>query len=181
MHTFEITIRNDRIKSYRVISWLIFIPHLAYFLFLISQGQSAGIKGLILIGLGLCYRVILYITQKKPVYPDPVFYFLMCLFWLSQESYLLAAIVTVLDIFLGISMTKMVFIFTKYNIERKAFPYKKYSWADIENVILKDGILTIDFKDNKLIQAEVDPSTPIDEAQFNSFSLTNLSTIQPLN
>ena len=168
--TYTITIRNDRIRSYLIISWLIFIPHLSYFLFLISQGQSAGIKGLILIGLGIGYRVILYITQKKPIYPDPVFYFLMTLFWLYQESYLLAAIVTILDIFLVISMTKMVFIFTKYNIERKAFPYKKYSWSELDNVILKDGILTIDFKDNKLIQAEIDPNSLIDEKEFNYFA-----------
>jgi hypothetical protein len=175
-NTFEITIKNDRIKSYRIISWLIFIPHIAYFLFLISQGQNAGIKGLILIALGIGYRVILYITRKKPVYPDPVFYFLMCLFWLTQESYLLAAVVTVLDVFLVISMTKMVFIFTKYNIERKAFPYKKYSWQELDNVMLKDGILTIDFKDNKITQAEIDPATSIDERQFNSFASINLST-----
>lgn len=172
MHTFEITIKNDRIKSYRIISWLIFIPHLSYFLFLISQGQNAGIIGLVLIGLGLGYRAILYITQKKPLYPDGVFYFLMFCFWIYQGSYLLGIIVTILDIFLIIAMHKIVFIFTKTSIERKAFPYKKYIWQELDNVILKDGILTIDFKDNKLIQAEVENS--LDEKAFNDFAEQNI-------
>ncbi len=49
--------------------------------------------------------------------------------------------------------------------------YKKmFYWVDLNNVILKDRILTVDFKSNKLIQSEIDEdSCDIDEKTFNRF------------
>jgi hypothetical protein len=35
-------------------------------------------------------------------------------------------------------------------------------------------MLTIDFDNNKLLQAEIEPSQNIDEAQFNLFSKTQI-------
>jgi hypothetical protein len=44
---------------------------------------------------------------------------------------------------------------------------KKFPWSSLQSVILKDGILTLDFINNKLIQKEVldddDPDAPEDE------------------
>ena len=36
------------------------------------------------------------------------------------------------------------------------FPGKKYQWDQFSNVVLKDNILTLDFKNNKLLQAEIE-------------------------
>ena len=47
---------------------------------------------------------------------------------------------------------------------------KKYSWKDIDNVVLKDGLLTIDFKNNKLFQKEIDgEDKEADEEEFNNW------------
>lgn len=47
---------------------------------------------------------------------------------------------------------------------------KKYSWQEIDNVILKDGILTIDFKNNKLFQKEIDSGeNEAEEEEFNNW------------
>jgi len=51
-----------------------------------------------------------------------------------------------------------------------SFPQKQYYWDEISNVVLKDGLLTIDLKNNKLIQKEVnDEVLPQDEKDFNDF------------
>ena len=51
-----------------------------------------------------------------------------------------------------------------------SFPQKKYSWNEISNVVLKDGLLSIDLKNNTLIQHTVDEAVPHDvEAEFNAF------------
>ncbi len=50
------------------------------------------------------------------------------------------------------------------------FPEKEYLWNTFNNVILKDNILTLDFKNNHLIQAEVEEPKNIDEKKFNSFA-----------
>jgi hypothetical protein len=50
------------------------------------------------------------------------------------------------------------------------FPQKKYNWNQVNNVIIKDGILTIDLKNNKLMQKDVDADiSEADEQDFNDF------------
>jgi hypothetical protein len=44
------------------------------------------------------------------------------------------------------------------------------TWQELNNVVLKDGLLTVDLKNNRIIQTEIlnsqgDPS----EAEFNEF------------
>ena len=47
---------------------------------------------------------------------------------------------------------------------------------EINNIVLKDGLLTIDLKNNKLIQKEVnDEVLPSDEHDFNEFCRQRLS------
>jgi hypothetical protein len=45
-----------------------------------------------------------------------------------------------------------------------------HPWTEFSNVILKDGLLTLDFKTNQLIQLGIEESEyPIDENGFNEF------------
>ncbi len=47
-----------------------------------------------------------------------------------------------------------------------------YDWSAFNNVILKDGLLTLDFKNNRLLQKEVaddDEEDDADEEEFNGF------------
>ena len=51
-----------------------------------------------------------------------------------------------------------------------SFPKQRYLWDAVNNVVLKDGLLTIDLKNNTLIQKEVnDPVSADIEAEFNRF------------
>ena len=53
-----------------------------------------------------------------------------------------------------------------------------FPWAGMENVILKDNLLTIDFKTNKIIQVEiVESSRMVDETEFNQFCNMQMSSI----
>ncbi len=60
--------------------------------------------------------------------------------------------------------------FDHEEIAFNSFPKKVYLWKDVANVVLKDGLLTIDLKNNKLIQKEVDADiSDSDEQDFNDF------------
>ncbi|MBA4197347.1 MAG: hypothetical protein C0459_07310 [Chitinophaga sp.] len=55
-------------------------------------------------------------------------------------------------------------------------PVKRYGWDDVNNVIMKDGILTIDFKNNKLFQREINEEVGRDiEKEFNAFCAKQLA------
>ncbi|HTR29814.1 MAG TPA: hypothetical protein VMH27_11125 [Puia sp.] len=54
-------------------------------------------------------------------------------------------------------------------------------WSDLNNVILRDGLLTIDFKNNRLIQREIadDPDEDdADEDEFNAFCREQLDLVR---
>ena len=48
---------------------------------------------------------------------------------------------------------------------------KKFLWISFQSVILKNGLLTLDFRDNKLIQKEVldDDEPDAQEDEFNDY------------
>jgi len=53
---------------------------------------------------------------------------------------------------------------------------KKFPWSSLQSVMLRDGVLTLDFHNNKIIQKEVldddDPDAPEDE--FNDYCRSKL-------
>jgi hypothetical protein len=48
---------------------------------------------------------------------------------------------------------------------------KQFRWADFTNIILKDGMLTMDFANNKLLQREVEDDEDEDDATEEEFNL----------
>jgi hypothetical protein len=55
---------------------------------------------------------------------------------------------------------------------------RRYTWTDLTNVVLKDGLLTLDFKNNKLLQKEVaddEDEDDADEEEFNMYCRQRLS------
>ncbi|MEO8172261.1 MAG: hypothetical protein ABI581_04225 [Sediminibacterium sp.] len=65
--------------------------------------------------------------------------------------------------------------FDEEGIIINSFPRRSYRWALLSNVVLKDCILTIDFKNNKLIQKETqEDTTEQEEKEFNEFCTKQL-------
>lgn len=54
---------------------------------------------------------------------------------------------------------------------------QNYAWTDFNNVILKDGLLTLDFKNNRLLQKEIlddEDEDDADEDEFNAYCQARL-------
>ncbi len=81
-------------------------------------------------------------------------------------------------------------IMEKYMIAKKEFGFsqegiiengilgRKIRWEELSNVIIKDQLLTIDFKNNKLIQIETDDEEDdeyeVDDDEFNTYCRNRL-------
>jgi hypothetical protein len=60
--------------------------------------------------------------------------------------------------------------FSKDAVTFNTFPSKHYNWQQLKNVILKDNILTLDFKNNKIFQKETESDVSAEtEKEFNEF------------
>ena len=57
---------------------------------------------------------------------------------------------------------------------------KKIAWNALQSVILKDGLLTLDFRNNILIQKEVleDDEPDADETEFNDYCRSKLLNLR---
>ncbi len=52
---------------------------------------------------------------------------------------------------------------------------RRYQWRDINNVVLRDGLLTIDFENNRLFQKEIDEGEKeASEKEFNNWCMEQL-------
>ena len=90
------------------------------------------------------------------------------------------AFIIIADIFLivlgKIALQNTAFNFNTSSIEKLNFPLKTYSWDEFSNIVVKDNILTMDFKNNKLFQAEIETINSSEEA-FNTFAKQQLNKI----
>lgn len=60
--------------------------------------------------------------------------------------------------------------FSENEISFNTFPKKALKWNEINNALIKDGLITIDLKNNKLFQKEIEGYVTADlEKEFNDF------------
>lgn len=57
-----------------------------------------------------------------------------------------------------------------------SLPQKEYEWKEISNLLLKEGILTVDYKNNKLFQQEIESEVSLSlEKEFNQYCSEHLA------
>ena len=66
--------------------------------------------------------------------------------------------------------------FSDNEIRINALFKRKYNWNQFNNIMLKDGLLTMDFANNKLLQQEIEDEeeAEADEDEFNEYCKKNL-------
>lgn len=170
---FEIILKNEKERTYRMITLLFVVLHVLYFTYLLFDKVlwRRGITGLSIIALYTLYRLIISKTTSQRFYFGAGFFFPFAIF--SNQIWLMIVDGILLGICAAALQKKSVY-FNSHVVEYKAFSYKRYKWNDFSNILLKDNILTLDFKNNKLLQAEIDPAFAPDERIFNQFASEQL-------
>ncbi len=68
--------------------------------------------------------------------------------------------------------------FTDNEIVINTLVRRRYTWTDFNNVVLKDDLLTLDFKTNRLLQREtVDEEGDAEEDEFNVYCRKQLQAV----
>lgn len=76
-----------------------------------------------------------------------------------------------------VSAKKLLVKVGSNGISFPSFPKSFFEWSTLSQVVLKDGLLTIDKKDNTLIQQPVKDFSAIDEAEFNTYCQSQLQKV----
>ena len=176
MQQFEIILKNDKLKSYRAIALIILLLNMAIFTFLLffDSYRYLASSAIFLVGIYIYMRMYFIKKNKHGNYLDEIIFFVLAGCWIEMHNYLLVAVLIGLGTLYHLALQELKFVFTAEKVIKLNFPKKEFEWVLFSNVMLKDNILTLDFKNNKLIQAEIEKSQNIDETDFNLFVQSQL-------
>ena len=174
---FEIILKNEKIRSYRTIALIVLLLNLATFILLLFYDvyRYEAASAILLVGIYIFMRLYFIKKYQQGNYLDQVLLFVLAGCWFGLQNYFMVATLVGIGVLYHLALQKLQIVFTTQKIMKLSFPQKEYLWNNFNNVILKDNILTLDFKNNHLIQAEVEAPKNIDEKQFNLFAKSQLN------
>ena len=172
MESFTIILKNDKLPSYRRMAVLILLLHLFYFIYSLTAMDSPSIfiKGIAVILLSLLFQFKVKKRKGIPFIPASIPFLFLSLVWFLLHNYWLGITLIVLAVLDHLAGRKILISFNKDRIKFHSIPGKMIRWDDLDNVVLKDRILTLDFRNDRLLQSEISPeSFDIDEKAFTTF------------
>ena len=120
----------------------------------------------------VCWWIFCMYQKKKGGVP---FYRLGLLFaswgwFLMPNALLIAGIYLIAALFERQVKFPYELAFDPAGIVINTFPKKHFHWNSVQNVIIKDDVITIDFKSNKLIQKDINEPVSMNITnEFNEF------------
>jgi hypothetical protein len=169
-------LKSDKLVSYSRISIIFFALNILSLLLVGYLTPDANQRLYAWAGGGLSLLWLLYVLLRGQSVGNirmrftPGYAFLFFL-WIKLQFYWAAPVVLLLAVLDYIARRPLLVRFTEQQIDYPSFPPRAIAWTELQNVVLKDGLLTIDFVNNKMLQTEVEASvsTP-EEAEFNAFA-----------
>ncbi len=174
MTNYQITLPNDKAKAYTRISLLLLAINLLAFGLSFSKPYplSAYIAALIMMFV-ISSTFLLYLSKKVVLQNRAtiVAIGLSSIAWLILGDYVLMTLMALVVVVSYFALQKPIVFFMNEGITYPSFPKKNYPWSVVNQVILKSNILTIDLKNNQLLQFTLPEENlaEIKEEAFNEF------------
>jgi hypothetical protein len=180
---YSFILKNEKSKNYKAVGQLLIFFNLLGFAFLlISDKDSPGkniwlLSSVVITAVYSLFAFVKWFTKKTlpDLWHRAVFAF-CSLAWVYEGYWWLSVLMAIFILFDILAQRKLIVIITEKKIIIPSVPKKEVEWAELSNLILKDGLLTIDFKNNKLFQQMIENSNEeVDEKKFNDFCKSNLT------
>jgi len=180
MPKFEIVLKNEKIKTYTIISWLIIALNFISFLYLGISGSVEKVNHpFFAAALLFCIFLFQLLVKKKDeseINKLSLSFSVIVIAWIIMQFYWVAALNFFLFIFQDITRRRLIVLFFDDRIIYPSFPKRTILWQELNQVILKDGVLTIDLKNDKIFQNEI--ISDINEAELNTFCISHILALQ---
>jgi hypothetical protein len=118
----------------------------------------------------------LYSLLAKKAFRTGLFIAAIAWFYLYQQ-YILGILYIVAGLMEWQVKFKPEIGFDAAGITLNSFPKRLYKWHEVSNVILKDGIITVDLYNNRIIQKELEDEAEDMEQEFNQFCRSHLLSV----
>ncbi|MEO6314119.1 MAG: hypothetical protein ABIU63_06385 [Chitinophagaceae bacterium] len=182
VYQFVVTLKNTSHRHVDTFSLLLLGVSVLFFLS--AQYNAPNIRIPYLFGSVAIAAIVgwnLYQRKKKVT---PVFYgaalFIAAIGWVTMDylSWLFIPF-ALLGMVERTAKKPLEIGFTDTEIAINTLLRRRYKWSDINNVILKDDLLTLDFKNNRLLQREtIDEEGDAETDAFNAYCQDQLNNIR---
>lgn len=170
MNEFIFLVQKDRPGTARFLSMIIILVNLVSFALVYFKGTRSP---LLLVATltalaALVFMIVKLFWGRVQRFSAEIAIMVLALYWMAA-GFFLPGIMLLLFAFSGLIYSRpQKIIFNKEQIAYPSFPAKHFSWKQVNQVILKDRVLSIDLADNRLLQVIIrDPGSSAET--FNRF------------
>jgi hypothetical protein len=177
MDEFRIYFKNEKLKQYKRINFFVIAINFALFIYIGLSGPTKELRRemlfeafMILICLGINF--LLYRFRK---YSGNILIFfiytIIFIVWLHAGLWWIGGLFELVYLLYSVAILPQIVTINDARIEYPGgFLGRTFLWEKISNMMLKDDLLTIDLKSNKLYQQFIDADKMnFTEAEFNEF------------
>lgn len=172
---YEVELAQPNQKSYKIITIFMAFLNAVSFIFYFLNATSVFLKIISIAGLFasvlLLYIVFVKMASWKSAFKVVAFLLgFIAICWLLAGNYYFTLLFSLLSIFSFITLRPSVIIFNKEGIKYPSFPEKFYEWKEVNQVIIKDDVLSMDLADNKFLQFLL-PATSVAKIEVSAFNI----------
>lgn len=183
MAAYALTLRNEKRRLYEGMALLVILINVVLFCVIAlstekRQDRYLAIAALLLIVV--CLAADQFPWKHKDKKKGPPFKFVAEMvislsWWLTGYGW--AGIITlVLGLLYLVAKRPLVLTISGESVRYPSFPPREITWDSLNTLLLKDGMVTIDFRDNRLIQQLVETDfTSVQEQEINDFCRQQLN------
>ncbi len=183
IYHYVVTLKNQQTRYLDILGLLLSLVSALFFVREMINSTHVGLAYLLgsifIIGV-LAWNIYQSKYKKKKVYYSRAL-LIAALVWMKMPFYQWLSFVFIILALLEYQAKYSIEIgFSEKEIVWNSFFKKKYSWNQFTNIVLKDGLLTLDFSNNKVVQREIedDEEEDADEEEFNNFCRNQLTRVQ---
>lgn len=157
--SYTFIIKEYNYQRYKKIAAFVFGIHAFIFAFMAVTSRSVPEKLILCTctAILIIYTIYTWLYKKKKEKSYMLIYLLLAAVWIFNTTFWYFSLIYPLLLFLQFRMeSDFIISLTPESITIKGLVKNEYKWHQLKNVILKDGWLTLDFANNKIMQVEPD-------------------------
>lgn len=181
IYQYVVSLKNRNSKYIDLIGLLLGILSVIFFVRELVVAHQVGIAyllGAVFVTGVLIWNIVQSSKGKKVYYSRALL--VAALVWMKMPFFQWLTFVFIILALLEYQAKYSLEIgFSDQEIVINSLFKKRYQWNQFENIILKDGLLTLDFTNNRILQREIedDEDNEADEDEFNAYCKRQLARV----